>query len=115
MNNDRSRDYTIPNNPPMVNSQPPVVGQQPGQMMGPSTHQYNGNQYGPSAEQQPGVQPQQSPGWGSGGPGAPYSMPMHNPGYMPSGTMPPQQHGMMPSPSGLHQTPPPPYRPDHRQ
>ncbi|KAA0042561.1 polypyrimidine tract-binding protein-like protein 2 [Cucumis melo var. makuwa] len=116
VNNDRSRDYTIPNNPPMVNSQPPVVGQQqPHQMMGPSTHQYNGNQYGPSGEQQPGVQPPQSSGWGSGGPAAPYSsMPMHNPGYMPSGTMPPQ-HGMMPSPSGLHQTPPPPYRPDHRQ
>ncbi|KAG6579328.1 Polypyrimidine tract-binding protein-like 2, partial [Cucurbita argyrosperma subsp. sororia] len=115
VNNDRSRDYTIPNTPSMVNSQPPVVGQQPGQMMGPSTHQYNGNQYGPSAEQ-PGVQPQPSSGWGSGGPAAPYSMPMHNPAYMSSGTMPPQMApGMMPSPSGLHQTPPPPYRPDHRQ
>ncbi|XP_022995386.1 polypyrimidine tract-binding protein homolog 2-like isoform X1 [Cucurbita maxima] len=111
VNNDRSRDYTIPNTP-MVNSQP---GQQPVQMMGPSSHQYNGNQYGPSAEQ-PGVQAQPSSGWGSSSPAAPYSMPMHNPGYMPSGTMPPQMGpGMMSSPSGLHQTPPPPYRPDHRQ
>lgn len=101
----------------MVNSQPPIMGQQPAQMMGPSTHQYNGNQYGPSAEQ-PGGQPQHSSGWGSGGPAAAasYSMPMHNPAYMPSGTMQSQMApGMMQSPSGLHQTPPPHYRSDHRQ
>ncbi|KAE8077846.1 hypothetical protein FH972_016369 [Carpinus fangiana] len=103
VNNDRSRDYTIPNTP-MVNSQPSILGQQPVSVMGP-TVQYNGAPYTPSPEQQPGM-PQTSAGWGPGVPPMPQSMPMqmHSNPYMPPGTMPPQ--GMMQSPiqSGLPQS-----------
>ncbi|GLT53363.1 hypothetical protein SLA2020_266390 [Shorea laevis] len=103
VNNDRSRDYTIPNTP-MVNSQPSILGQQPVSVMGP-TVQYNGAPYTPTPEQQPGM-PQTSAGWGPVAPPMPQSMPMqmHSNPYMPPGTMPPQ--GMMQSSiqSGLPQS-----------
>lgn len=76
VNNDRSRDYTIPNTP-VVNAQPSILGQQSVPMMGPPAQQYNGSQ----------------PGWGATPPAVGQSMPMqmHNNVYMPPGTMPPQQ------------------------
>ncbi|XP_059448160.1 polypyrimidine tract-binding protein homolog 2 isoform X2 [Corylus avellana] len=116
VNNDRSRDYTIPNTP-MVNSQPSILRQQPVSAMGP-TVQYNGAPYTPTQEQQQPGMPQTSAGWGPGVPPMPQSMPMqmHSNPYMPPGTMPPQ--GMMQSPiqSGLPQSSMlPPYGSGHMQ
>ncbi|KAM3682039.1 hypothetical protein ACB098_12G042200 [Castanea mollissima] len=107
VNNDRSRDYTIPNTTPMVTSQPSILGQQPTSVMG-STVQYSGAPFTPSQEQ-PGLPQQPSAGWGPGVPPMPQSMPMqmHNNPYMPPGTMPPQAApGMMQSPmqSGMPQS-----------
>lgn len=107
VNNDRSRDYTIPNTTPMVNSQPSILGQQPTSVMG-SAVQYSGASFTPSQEQ-PGIPQQTSAGWGPGVPPMPQSMPMqmHNNPYMPPGTMPPQAApGMMQSPmqSGMPQS-----------
>lgn len=98
VNNDRSRDYTIPNTL-VLNSQPSILGHQPVQMQGSSGYQYNGAQYGGAPPPQP------SGGWG------PQSMPMQmqNQPYMPPGTMP---LGMIPlqSPGGVPQgTSMPPY------
>uniref|UniRef100_A0A5B6Z535 RRM domain-containing protein n=1 Tax=Davidia involucrata TaxID=16924 RepID=A0A5B6Z535_DAVIN len=88
VNNDRSRDYTIPN-APILNPQPSILGQQPLQMAGPGAHQYNGAQFAPA--------PQSSSGWGPAA-AVPQSMPtqMHNHPYMPPATMPPEMGpGMM--------------------
>ncbi|XP_059629091.1 polypyrimidine tract-binding protein homolog 2-like isoform X3 [Cornus florida] len=112
-NNDRSRDYTIPN-APMSNSQPSILGQQPHQMIGPSAHQYHGAQFAPAPEVLAG--PHASAGWGPLGPAVPQSMPMqlHNHHYMSPATMPP---GMVPGMMQLNSQngPPhasmPPYRP----
>ncbi|KAG2709706.1 hypothetical protein I3843_05G230100 [Carya illinoinensis] len=112
VNNDRSRDYTIPNNP-VVNSQPSILGQQPVSGMGP-TVQYNGATFTPTPEQP--AMPQPSAGWGPGVPPMHQSMPMqmHSNPYMPPGTMLPQvAPGMMQSSiqSGMPQPSmlPPPY------
>ncbi|XP_057950429.1 polypyrimidine tract-binding protein homolog 2 isoform X2 [Malania oleifera] len=88
VNNDRSRDYTIPNTP-MLNSQPSILGQQPVPVAGPSTQQYNGTQFAPAPDGPVAHQP--SAGWGSAVSGVPPSMPMqvHNQPYMPPGSMPP--------------------------
>ncbi|KAA3459921.1 polypyrimidine tract-binding protein-like protein 2 [Gossypium australe] len=108
VNNDRSRDYTIPN-PAMVNPQPSVLGQQPVQTMG---HQYNGTQYAPGIQQQqPTIPPQPSAGWGSSAV-PPMPQPMmnnHNP-YIPPASMPQMTPGMMqmPGQGGI-----PPFRPTH--
>ncbi|MBA0817865.1 hypothetical protein Gohar_019696 [Gossypium harknessii] len=107
VNNDRSRDYTIPN-PAMVNPQPSVLGQQPVQTMG---HQYNGTQYAPGVQQQPTMPPQPSAGWGSSAV-PPMPQPMmnnHNP-YIPPASMPQMTPGMMqmPGQGGI-----PPFRPTH--
>ncbi|KAG8476352.1 hypothetical protein CXB51_033249 [Gossypium anomalum] len=108
VNNDRSRDYTIPN-PAMVNPQPSVLGQQPVQTMG---HQYNGTQYAPGVQQQqPTMPPQPSAGWGSSAV-SPMPQPMmnnHNP-YIPPASMPQMTPGMMqmPGQGGI-----PPFRPTH--
>lgn len=86
MNNDRSRDYTIPNTP---NAQPSILGQQSGQqsapMVGPPGQPYNGSQTG----------------WGTGPPAGVQSMPMqmHNNVYMPPGSMPQQMAPGMQFPS----------------
>ncbi|XP_041015010.1 polypyrimidine tract-binding protein homolog 2-like isoform X2 [Juglans microcarpa x Juglans regia] len=96
VNNDRSRDYTIPNNP-VVNPQPLVLGNQSVSVMGP-TVQYNRTPFTPTPEHP--VMPQSSAGWGTGVPPMPQSMPMqmHNNPYMPPGTMPFQvSPGMMQS------------------
>ncbi|XP_018809726.1 polypyrimidine tract-binding protein homolog 2-like isoform X2 [Juglans regia] len=96
VNNDRSRDYTIPNNP-VVNPQPSVLGNQSVSVMGP-TVQYNRTPFTPTPEHP--VMPQPSAGWGHGVPPMPQSMPMqmHNNPYMPPGTMPFQvSPGMMQS------------------
>ncbi|XP_021909262.1 polypyrimidine tract-binding protein homolog 2 isoform X3 [Carica papaya] len=117
VNNDRSRDYTIPNTA-LVNPQPSILGQQPGQMLAPAAHQYNGVPFATSAEQ-PGM-PQPSGGWAAPVPLAPHSMPMqmNNPRYVPPGTMPPTGPGMMQMPShgGMPQGGPvPPYGPGRMQ
>ncbi|CAN1267660.1 Polypyrimidine tract-binding protein homolog 2 [Linum perenne] len=90
VNNDRSRDYTIPNTPPLMNPQPSILGQQP----------YGGGQYPPpTTEHHSMMAPQTSVGWGAP-PGAPphtmhhHPQQMNNNAYMPPGAMPPQ-HGMM--------------------
>ncbi|KAJ6359343.1 hypothetical protein OIU76_000968 [Salix suchowensis] len=120
VNNDRSRDYTIPNTV-MMNPQPSILGQQPAATHGPPAHPYPGAHFAPTTEHHQ-MMPQPSAGWATGGPPVPHSMPAqmnHNP-YLPPGTMPPQMgHGMMQMPShgGLlpHAPAMPPYRPDHRQ
>ncbi|XVF50953.1 hypothetical protein PTKIN_Ptkin04bG0145000 [Pterospermum kingtungense] len=120
VNNDRSRDYTIPS-PAMVNPQPSVLGQQPVQTMAPAAHahQYNGTQYAPGLEQ-PMMPPQPSAGWASAVPVPSQSMPAqmtnHHP-YMPRASMPQMNPGMMqmPGQSGVLPpagTVPPPYRPN---
>ncbi|XP_027353510.1 polypyrimidine tract-binding protein homolog 2 isoform X2 [Abrus precatorius] len=98
VNNDRSRDYTIPNTP-VVNAQPSILGQQSVPMMGPPAQPYNGSQYTPISEQ--AMMPQSQAGWGSAPPTAVQSMPMqmHNNVYMPPGTMPPQMTPGMQFPS----------------
>ncbi|KAJ1394593.1 RNA-binding domain superfamily [Sesbania bispinosa] len=99
VNNDRSRDYTIPN-VPIVNAQPSILGQHPVPMSGPA-QQYNGAQYPPIPEQT--VMPQSQAGWGTAPPVIPQSMPqMHSNPYLPPGTMPPQTApGMMQFPSHI--------------
>ncbi|WVZ18151.1 hypothetical protein V8G54_005473, partial [Vigna mungo] len=82
VNNDRSRDYTIPNTP---NAQPSILGQQSAPMVGPPGQPYNGSQTG----------------WGTGPPAGVQSMPMqmHNNVYMPPGSMPQQMAPGMQFPS----------------
>ncbi|KAI4337950.1 hypothetical protein L6164_016311 [Bauhinia variegata] len=120
VNNDRSRDYTIPS-APAVNSQPSILGQHPVPMMGaaPPAQQYNGAQYAPNHEQH--MMPQPASGWGTSAPAVPQSMPlqMHSHPYMPPGAMPPQMApGMMQFPAN-NALPPsstmPAYGPDHVQ
>ncbi|OMO50030.1 hypothetical protein COLO4_38260 [Corchorus olitorius] len=102
VNNDRSRDYTIPN-PTLVNPQPSILGQQPVQTMGPpAAHQYNGTQYAPGSEQGMMPPPQHSAGWASAVPPMPQSMPvqMTNHPYMPPPASMPQM-----APTGMMQMP----------
>ncbi|KAG8485901.1 hypothetical protein CXB51_019263 [Gossypium anomalum] len=119
VNNDRSRDYTIPN-PAMVNLQPSTLGQQPVQAMGgPAAHQYNGTSYA-SGLQQPTMPPQPSGGWAStvlavAQQSMPVQMSNHHP-YVPPSSMPQTNPGMMRMP-GQGGVPPaaaggamPPYR-----
>lgn len=95
VNNDRSRDYTMPTAPPPVmNAQPSISGQQQAPMSGPPAQQYNTAQYAPSNNQN--FIPQSQAGWGAAPP-PPHAMQrMHHNPYMPPGTMPPQAGpGMM--------------------
>lgn len=89
VNNDRSRDYTMPNAPMQLNTQPSILGQQPPSMGGPAAHQYNGAQFAPAPPEGHAV-PQQGWGQGQGVPPGPQSMPMqmHNHPYMPPTNMP---------------------------
>ncbi|XP_022764161.1 polypyrimidine tract-binding protein homolog 2-like isoform X1 [Durio zibethinus] len=98
VNNDRSRDYTIPN-PAMVNQQPSILGQQSVQTMSPASHEYNGTQYASGLEQ-PMMPPQPSAGWASGVPAVSQSIPvqMTNHPYMPPTSMPQMTPGMMQMP-----------------
>ncbi|CAN4102327.1 unnamed protein product [Withania somnifera] len=90
VNNDRSRDYTIPN-APMMNSHPPLS-------WGPGVHSYNGPiQYAP-APQGLGV-PQHSASWSPPVGAAPPQMPMEMPNHhypMPASGPPQMGPGMMP-------------------
>ncbi|CAL5344102.1 unnamed protein product [Camellia sinensis] len=113
VNNDRSRDYTIPN-APMLNVQPSILGHQPLPMGGMgSHHQYNGPQFPQAPEGL--AAPQPSAGWGT----VPHqSMPvqmMHsNHPYMRPPTMTPDMApGMMQlhSQNGLRHTMPPYHHP----
>ncbi|GKV31300.1 hypothetical protein SLEP1_g40003 [Rubroshorea leprosula] len=117
VNNDRSRDYTIPNTA-MVNPQPSILGQQPAQMIGPGAPNFNATQYPPNAEQ--AMMPQHSGGWGSAVPPVPQSIPMQMTShpYMPPATMPQMVPGMMQMPA--HTSPMqagtrPPYGPNSMQ
>ncbi|KAK7311461.1 hypothetical protein RJT34_09616 [Clitoria ternatea] len=110
VNNDRSRDYTIPN-PPVVNAQPSILGPQSVPMMGPPAQPYNGSQYAPMSEQ--AMMPQSQAGWGTAPPAVAQSMPMQNNVYMPPGTMPPQMAPGMQFPN--HSTPQPTYGSDRTQ
>ncbi|CAB4302003.1 unnamed protein product [Prunus armeniaca] len=114
INNDRSRDYTIPNIP-IVNPQPSILGQQPVQMIAPAVPQYNGAQFGPTDQ---AVMPQPSAGWGPTVPAVPQSVPlqMHNQPYMPPGTLPlPSQMGPGMMQSGAPPATLPPYHRGHVQ
>ncbi|KAF7816719.1 polypyrimidine tract-binding protein-like protein 2-like isoform X4 [Senna tora] len=84
VNNDRSRDYTIPH-APLVNAQPSLPGQHSVPMMGPSAQQYNGPLYASTSDSIP-VQ-------------------MHNNSYVPPSTMPAQMALGMQFPN--HSTLPP--------
>ncbi|TQD81507.1 hypothetical protein C1H46_032950 [Malus baccata] len=110
VNNDRSRDYTIPTIP-IVTAQPSILGQQPVHQMSPAVPPYNGAQYAPTDQ---AAMPQ--PGWGPTVPAVHQSMPiqMHNQPYMPPGTMPISSPQMGP---GMMQSgpPPPPYHRGHVQ
>ncbi|KAL3365741.1 hypothetical protein AABB24_010739 [Solanum stoloniferum] len=123
VNNDRSRDYTIPNvpmmnaQPPMMNSQPSVMGQQPPSVGGPGVHPYNGpTQYAP-APQGFGAPQHSAAGWNSPVGSTPPQMPMqmHNHHYSMPASGPPQMgHGRMPmhGQNGLpHSGGMPPYHP----
>ncbi|GAY45564.1 hypothetical protein CUMW_090340 [Citrus unshiu] len=119
VNNDRSRDYTLPSTP-MVNSQPSILGQQPVPMVGATANQYNGAQFAPPPPEQPMMHQPTAAGWGAVPP-ASQSMPMMgNHPYMPPGSMP-MGPGMMqmhmPGQSGMqhHHGAMPPPRPDHMQ
>ncbi|KAK4777307.1 hypothetical protein SAY87_017494 [Trapa incisa] len=82
VNNDRSRDYTLPN-PAIASPQPSILGQQPGSGAGPGTSQYGApGQYPPVSGQTMMQQP--SAGWGPPH-GSTQSMPMqmHSNHYMP--------------------------------
>ncbi|XP_021643313.2 polypyrimidine tract-binding protein homolog 2 isoform X2 [Hevea brasiliensis] len=119
VNNDRSRDYTIPITS-MLNPGPSILGQQPVPTVGPPAHPYSGTQFA-SPPDHP-VMPQPSAGWAAAVPVAPHSMPaqMNNHPYLPPGSVPPQMGpGMMQMPghSGLPQgaAMPPSYRPGQTQ
>ncbi|XP_058786811.1 polypyrimidine tract-binding protein homolog 2-like isoform X1 [Vicia villosa] len=99
VNNDRSRDYTIPITP-VVNLQPSILGQPVSTMAAPA-QQYNGSQY--TLVSDPAMTPQPQAGWGTAPPAVAQSMPlqMYNNVYMPPqmspGNMPPQMSpGNMP-------------------
>lgn len=107
VNNDRSRDYTIPNTP-VLNTQPSILGQQP-YAGGPG---YNGAQYAPGPD--PHAQPP-SAGWNPGA--VPQSMPMqmHNYPYGPPSGPPAMGPGAVPSHPQNGQPHSSPMRPYHHQ
>ncbi|GAB2293971.1 hypothetical protein Dimus_028185 [Dionaea muscipula] len=103
VNNDRSRDYTLPN-PAIMGAQPSILGQQPPPMTGgappppppppaaAAAAHYNNAQYGPTpGGYNPGPPTTTGSGWGVGV-GAP-PMQMQNYPYGPHGAAPP---GAMP-------------------
>ncbi|KAF2315502.1 hypothetical protein GH714_039955 [Hevea brasiliensis] len=119
VNNDRSRDYTIPNTA-MLNPQPSILGHQPVSTIGPPAHPYSGTQFAPPTEHP--AMPQPSAGWAAGVLAAPHSMlaQMSNQPYLPPGAMPPQMGPGMMSMAGPSRLPqgaamPPPYRPGQMQ
>ncbi|KAL0318027.1 UNVERIFIED_CONTAM: Polypyrimidine tract-binding protein2 [Sesamum angustifolium] len=113
VNNDRSRDYTIPSIP-AISAQPSILGQQPYPMGGPGAHAYNGTQYAPVPD--PRGVPPPSAGWNSAVHSIPQSMPMqmHNYPYGPPTGGPAMGHGLMAThgQNGVpHSSPMPPYHP----
>lgn len=95
MNNDRSRDYTIPTTP-VLNTQPSILGHQPYTAGGPGAPAYNGTQYAQGPDPHTGPTPP-SAGWN---PAVPQSMPMqmHNYPYAPPGGPSHLQNGAPHSP-----------------
>ncbi|OVA11443.1 RNA recognition motif domain [Macleaya cordata] len=122
VNNDRSRDYTIPDTSiGMLNTQPSILGQQPGPMMGPAAVPHYGGAHPfalagngimggvPAVPGYAGVSHQTMP---------PMSMQLPNNTYMPPppGAMPPAMGpGMMQFPSQSGQQPPGTAMPSYRQ
>ncbi|XP_057774254.1 polypyrimidine tract-binding protein homolog 2 isoform X2 [Salvia miltiorrhiza] len=105
VNNDRSRDYTIPNTP-VLNSQPSILGQQPYNVGGPGVPAYNGTQYAPGPDPH-AVPPPHSTGWN---PAMPQQM--HN---YPYGGPPSMGPGAVPSHLQIGQPHSSPMRPYHHQ
>ncbi|XP_023728648.1 polypyrimidine tract-binding protein homolog 2 isoform X1 [Lactuca sativa] len=104
VNNDRSRDYTVPAGAQMMNSQPSILGQQP--PSGPPQYGGGGAQYIPAPEGYAAAPaPQSSGGWAPGAPAGPQSMPMH---------MQQQQH-QHPQQQQQQQMHNHPYMPHHQQ
>lgn len=132
VNNDRSRDYTIPLHGAMI--QPSILGQQPtgGQMPGATAPTpYNGAQYpGPPPPSGNWAPPQHAmqvpmqnypynvqPGPGAAPPGPPGTMP---PGFMPPGSLPPGSMPLEMGPGSMHMQnpnglPQPPAMPPYNQ
>ncbi|KAL3718384.1 hypothetical protein ACJRO7_003510 [Eucalyptus globulus] len=113
VNNDRSRDYTIPNTP-MMNPQPSILGQQPASAVGAAPQQHGGVQYAPTPAQ-PTMHHPPLAGWGPVPPAQSMPMQGHNPPpYMQPGTLPFQMGpGMMHGaghPGLSHPPPMPPYQ-----
>lgn len=113
VNNDRSRDYTIPNTP-MMNPQPSILGQQPASAVGAAPQQYGGVQYAQTPAQ-PTMHHPPPAGWGPVPPAQSMPMQGHNPPpYMQQGTVPFQMGpGMMHGaghPGLPHPPPMPPYQ-----
>ncbi|XP_075497595.1 polypyrimidine tract-binding protein homolog 2-like [Primulina tabacum] len=112
INNDRSRDYTIPNTP-VLNSQLSMLGQQRYPLGGPGAPAYNTAQYAPgphampphSTGWNPSAMPPHSAGWNPSS--VPQSMPMqmHNYPYVPPGVAPPAMGPGMGPPHGQNGMP----------
>lgn len=120
VNNDRSRDYTVPNLH-LLNTQPSILGQQPGQeqpsfpMPGHTAPVYGGPQYAPASNEVSGAQP--VAGWGMSNPGVPQPMGHQYPNntYMPPGIMPYNMHSTMMQAPGQNGQPPGPAMPPYGQ
>ncbi|XP_043702374.1 polypyrimidine tract-binding protein homolog 2-like isoform X2 [Telopea speciosissima] len=89
VNNDRSRDYTIPGTA-IYSTPPSVLGQQPVQMVFPAATQYNGNQFAPAADGIMGARP--LAGWAPAIASIPQPVPNHlsNNTYMLPAVLPPE-------------------------
>ncbi|KAL0358890.1 UNVERIFIED_CONTAM: Polypyrimidine tract-binding protein2 [Sesamum angustifolium] len=114
VNNDRSRDYTIPSTP-ALNSQPSLLGQQPYPVGGPGVHAYGGGVAQYASPSDPHAPP--PAGWNPAGPAPPQSMPMqmHNYPYGPPAGAPAMGPGPVP-PHGQNGLPhSSPMRPYHHQ
>ncbi|XP_047969721.1 polypyrimidine tract-binding protein homolog 2 isoform X2 [Salvia hispanica] len=98
VNNDRSRDFTIPNTP-VLNSQPSVLGQQP-YAGGPGGPAYNGTQYAPGPDPH-------ATGWNPAMPQQMHNYPYGGPPPMGQGAVPPHLQNGQPHSS--------PMRPYHHQ
>ncbi|KAL9256324.1 Polypyrimidine tract-binding protein homolog 2-like protein [Drosera capensis] len=86
VNNDRSRDYTMPN--PAIMVAPSILGQQPLPVTGGAVAApYNGMQYAPTPEGYAG--PPASASWGQSMPMQQQNYPYMPPGGVPPGALPP--------------------------
>uniref|UniRef100_A0A165XEZ0 RRM domain-containing protein n=2 Tax=Daucus carota subsp. sativus TaxID=79200 RepID=A0A165XEZ0_DAUCS len=110
VNNNRSRDYTIPN-VPLLSTQPSMLAQQSPSLLGPGGPQYNATQFAPVHEGQ--AMPQPPSGWNSGAPAGPQPMQgqMHPHHYMPANMPSEYGHSVMHNPNSFHHAGPYPHYP----